>query len=73
MGSGRRKYTSLRPWQPECLSYLPKMNLFPWLAFLPEDFENGVIQKVFGPATIWRGAAFHFLAVSSKMKILWKL
>ena len=30
-------------------------------------------SKGFGPATIWRGAAFHFLAVFSKMKILWKL
>ena len=26
-----------------------------------------------GPATIWRGAAFHFLAIFSKMKVLWKL
>ena len=25
------------------------------------------------PATIWRGAAFHFLSVFSKKKILWKL
>ena len=30
-------------------------------------------SKGFGPATTWRGAAFHFLAVFSKMKILWKL
>ena len=30
-------------------------------------------SKGFGPATIWRGAAFHFLAVFSKVKILWKL
>ena len=30
-------------------------------------------SKGFGRATIWRGAAFHFLAVFSKMKILWKL
>ena len=30
-------------------------------------------SKRLGPATIWRGAAFHFLAVFSKMKILWKL
>ena len=28
-------------------------------------------SRGFGPATIWRGAAFHFLAVFSKMKILW--
>ena len=27
----------------------------------------------FRPATIWRGAAFHFLAVFSKKEILWKL
>ena len=32
--------------QLECLSYLPKMNLFPWIAFLPKGFENGIIQKV---------------------------
>ena len=30
-------------------------------------------SKGFGPATTWRGAAFHFLAAFSKMKILWKL
>ena len=30
-------------------------------------------SKGFGPVTIRRGAAFHFLAVFSKMKILWKL
>ena len=29
------------------MPYLPaKMNLFPWTAFLPEGFENGMIQKV---------------------------
>ena len=26
------------------MSYVPKMNLFPWTAFLPEGFENGTIQ-----------------------------
>ena len=29
--------------------------------------------KGFWPATIWRGAAFHFLPVFSKKKIVWKL
>ena len=29
--------------------------------------------KGFRPATIWRGAAFHFLPVFSKKKTLWKL
>ena len=29
--------------------------------------------KGFRPATIWGGAAFHFLAVFSKKEILWKL
>ena len=48
------------------------MNLFPWTVFLPEDIENGLIQR-FWPATIWRGGAFHFLPVFSKKKILWKL
>ena len=28
-----------------CLTYLPKMNLFPSTAFLPEGFENGKIQR----------------------------
>ena len=28
-----------------CLTYLPKMNLFPWTVFLPEGFENGIIQR----------------------------
>ena len=47
------------------------MNLFPWTAFLPDDFENGIIQNVLDRRQ--RGAAIHFLAVFSKMKILWKL
>ena len=25
--------------QLECLTYLPKMNLFPWTAFLPEELK----------------------------------
>ena len=33
--------------QLECLTfYLPKMKLFPRTAFLPEGFENSIIQKV---------------------------
>ena len=32
--------------QLECLTYLPKMNSFPWTACLPEGLENGIIQKV---------------------------
>ena len=28
-----------------CLIYLPKMNLFPWTVFLPDGFENGIIQR----------------------------
>ena len=28
-----------------CLTYLPKMNLFPWTVFLPDGFENGIIQR----------------------------
>ena len=28
-----------------CLIYLPKMNLSPWTVFLPEGFENGVVQR----------------------------
>ena len=48
------------------------MKLFPWTVFFPEGFENGSF-KGFRPATIWRGAAFHFLPVFSKKKNLWKL
>ena len=44
------------------------MKLFPWTVFFPEGFENGSF-KGFRPATIWRGAAFHFLPVFSKKKI----
>ena len=46
----------------------PVITLVPSTAFLPEGFENN--SKGFGPATIWRGAAIHSLAVFSKMKIL---
>ena len=48
------------------------MNLFPSTVFLPEGFEMVKFNGV-RPATIWRGAALHFLAVFSKKKILWKL
>ena len=27
------------------VTYLPKMNLFPWTVFLPDGFENGIIQR----------------------------
>ena len=54
-------------------TYLPKMNLFSWTVFLPEGFENGIIQRFNRPATIWREAAFHFWPVFPKKKILWKL
>ena len=59
--------------QLECLTYLPKIDE---LASLDRLSSRGLWKwynsKGFGPATIWRGAAFHFLAVFSKMKIwLW--
>ena len=38
--------------QLECLTYLPKMNLFPWTAFLLEGLENGIIQGQH--FTFWR-------------------
>ena len=55
--------------QLKCLTYLPKMNLFPWTAFLPEGFENGIIQKVLDRRLYGVGQHFTF----SKMKILSKL
>ena len=55
--------------QLECLTYLPKMNLFPWTAFLAEGFENGIIQKVLDRRLYGMGQHFTF----SKMKILSKL
>ena len=59
--------------QLECLTYLPKIDE---LASLDRLSSRGLWKwynsKGFGPATIWRGAVFHFLAVFSKMKIwLW--
>ena len=60
--------------QLECLTYLPKIDE---LASLDRLSSRGLWKwynsKGFAPATIWRGAAFHFLAVYSKIKILWKL
>ena len=38
----------------EYLTYLPKMNLFPGTAFLPEGFENGIIQMFWtGDCMAW--------------------
>ena len=59
--------------QLECLTYLPKIDE---LASLDRLSSRGLWKwynsKGFGPATIWRGAAFHFLAFFWKMKIwLW--
>ena len=47
-----------------------------WTCFLEPPFFPRALKMVFKgfrPATIWRGAAFHFLPVFSKKKILWKL
>jgi len=48
-----------------------------WTCFLQQPFFPRALKmgkfKGFRPATIWRGAAFHFLAVFSKKKILCKL
>ena len=48
-----------------------------WTCFLQPPFFPRALKMVkfkgFRPATIWRGAAFHFLAVFSKKEILWKL
>ena len=57
-----------------------------WIPYLPAKDELVSLDRLsswglgkwynskgFGPATIWRGVAFHVLAVFSKMKILWKL
>ena len=54
------------------MPYLPaKDELVSLNRLSSEGFENGM--KGFRPATIWRGAAFHFLRVFSKKKNLWKL
>ena len=54
--------------QLECLTYLPKMNLFPWTAFLPEGFENGIIQKVLDRRLYGVGQHFTFWRFSRKWK-----
>ena len=36
------------------------MNLFPWTAFLPEGFENGIIQKVLDGRIYGVGQHFTF-------------
>ena len=49
------------------MPYLPaKMNLFPWTAFLPEGFENGVIQKVLDRRLYGVGQHFTFWRFSRK-------
>ena len=52
--------------QLECLTYLPKMNLFTWTAFLPEGFENGIIQKVLDRRLYGVGQHFTFWRFSRK-------
>ena len=54
--------------QLECLTYLPKMNLFPRTAFLPEGFENGIIQKVLDRRLYGVGQHFTFWRFSRKWK-----
>ena len=59
--------------QLECLTYLPKIDELASLDRLSSrELWKWYNSKGFGPATIWRGAAFHFLAFFWKMKIwLW--
>ena len=52
----------------ECLTYLLKMNLFPWTAFLPEGFENGIIQKVLDRRLYGVGQHFTFWRFTRKSK-----
>ena len=54
--------------QLECLTYLPKMNLFPRTAFLPEGFENGITQKVLDGRLYGVGQHFTFWRFSRKWK-----
>ena len=54
--------------QLECPTYLPKMNLFPRTAFLPEGFENGIIQKVLDRRLYGVGQHFTFWRFSRKWK-----
>ena len=54
--------------QLECLTYLPKMNLFPWTAFLLEGFENGILQKVLDRRLYDVGQHFTFWRFSRKWK-----
>ena len=44
------------------------MNLFPWTAFLPEGFENGIIQKVLDRRLYGVGQHFTFWRFSRKWK-----
>ena len=54
--------------QLECLTYLPKMNLFPRTAFLPEGFENGIIQKALDRRLYGAGQHFTFWRFSRNWK-----
>ena len=54
--------------QLECFTYLLKMNLFPRTAFLPEGFENGIIQKVLDRRLYGVGQHFTFWRFSRKWK-----
>ena len=56
------------------MPYLPAKDEFVSLDRLsPQGLWKWYNSKGFGPATMWRGATFHFLAVFSKIKILWRL
>ena len=44
------------------------MNLFPWTVFLPEGFENGIIQKVLDRRLYGVGQHFTFWRFSRKWK-----
>ena len=52
--------------QLECLTYLPKMKLFSWTAFLPQGFENGIIQKVLDRRLYGVGQDFTFWRFTRK-------
>ena len=59
--------------QKGCLTYLQRWTCFLGQPFSPRALKMVWFKRFWTGDYIWRRAAFHFLAIFSKMKILWKL
>ena len=45
-----------------CLTHLPKLNSFPWTAFLFKGFENGIVQEFSTSDYMCEGSISHFVS-----------